>query len=203
MTTLFNLFCPLVMGLSLFSSIYTMLIFTVVVTIILLMSFTYIWSLDKADLFLYPNTLWTFTLCWFLLVMLLNLISMVCYSFPVTTTLMLNLLVAVSLWSSSVMILLIKHQSVSSFLPKNSPWYLAPFLSIVEAVSISIRPVTLCFRLLANMSAGHILLSLICKVDYVWLMGLPFGLLELMVCMVQSFVFLMLILVYLEEGLYH
>lgn len=89
-------------------------------------------------------------------------------------------------------------------LPVNSPWYLIPFLGLVEVVSVVVRPVTLCFRLLANMRAGHILLTLICKMSYrLWLAGRLFGLLELVVSIVQAFVFTMLLIVYIEEALRH
>jgi len=101
-----------------------------------------------------------------------------------------------------VIILLNKPYSVSCVLPRNSPRYLVFFLRVVECIRILIRPITLCFRLLANIRAGHILLSLVCKIR-LWEIGLPLGLLELIVRAVQAFVFLMLIGVYLEEALTH
>lgn len=140
----------------------------------------------------------------FLLLSLINLLSLVGYSYPVTTTLGFNLRMAGSLWLARVMVLLVKVSSGSSVLPRNSPWYLVPFLCIVEIVSILVRPVTLCFRLLANMSAGHILLRLITKITFgLWLAGAVFGVLELMVSLVQAFVFLILTRVYFEETITH
>jgi len=140
----------------------------------------------------------------FLGLALLNLISLVCYSFPVTTTLSFNLSAAFILWFRRILILSIKTITTSRLLPSNSPWYLISFLRLVELVSIIVRPITLCFRLLANMSAGHIMLRLICKLPAgAWVLGTLFGLLELIVSVVQSFVFLILVSVYFEEVFNH
>jgi len=136
---------------------------------------------------------------------LLNLLRLVCYSFPVTTTLSFNLAAALSLWLARVIIFLVKPLSASSLLPANTPWYLIPFLSLVEIIRIIVRPITLCFRLLANISAGHIMLSLICKIPLIGTLsvGVLFGILEIIVSLVQAFVFFILITVYLEESLSH
>lgn len=141
----------------------------------------------------------------FLGLALFNLIRLVCYSFPVTTTLSFNLATALSLWLARVIIFLVKPISTSSLLPANTPWYLIPFLSLVEIISIIVRPITLCFRLLANISAGHIILRLMCKIPLIGTLsvGVLFGILELIVSLVQAFVFFMLITVYLEESVSH
>jgi F-type H+-transporting ATPase subunit a len=99
---------------------------------------------------------------------------------------------------------MLKRKPFRVFLPLNTPWYLIPFLRVVEMVRIRVRPVTLCFRLLANISAGHILLALVCKLSFgAWLLGVILSLLELVVAVVQSFVFVMLIRVYLQESFSH
>jgi len=135
----------------------------------------------------------------------LNLLRLICYSFPVTTTLSFNLAAALALWLARVIIFFVKPSSASSLLPANTPWYLIPFLSLVEIISIIVRPITLCFRLLANMRAGHIILRLICKIPLIGTLsvGVLFGVLELIVSLVQAFVFFILITVYLEESLSH
>lgn len=140
----------------------------------------------------------------FVLLFSFNIISLICYRYPVTTTLSFNLLMAFTFWWSTILLLLIKVKSSSRFLPLGSPWYLVPFLRIVEAVSLVVRPVTLCFRLLANMRAGHIMLGLMCKLPFgTWVLGGLFGVLELMVSIVQAFVFTMLVRVYYIEALTH
>jgi F0F1-type ATP synthase membrane subunit a len=53
------------------------------------------------------------------------------------------------------------------------------------------------------MTAGHVLIALICKMPRAWILGSLFGVLELIVAVVQGFVFSMLISVYLEEAISH
>lgn len=155
---------------------------------------------------LFPG-LYTSSLVFFRVFFLLfsfNVIRLICYRYPVTTTLSFNLLMAFSFWWSTVLLLLIKVKSSSRFLPLGSPWYLVPFLRIVEVVSLVVRPITLCFRLLANIRAGHIMLGLMCKLPFgTWVLGGLFGVLELMVSIVQAFVFTMLVRVYYIEALTH
>lgn len=141
----------------------------------------------------------------FFFIRTLNLISLVNFSFPLTTVLSFNLRIAFSFWILRIVVLINKNYSLAPLLPSNSPWYLIIFLRIVELVRISVRPITLCFRLLANIRAGHILLTLICKLPHFsWLFrGVLFGLLELLVALVQSFVFFILIRVYIEESISH
>lgn len=139
----------------------------------------------------------------FLLICFLNLSSLVIFSYPVRTTLRFNLRISLTLWLLTIMLYFRKYKIRSTVLPINSPWYLVPFLRVVEAVSILVRPVTLAFRLLANMRAGHILLTLITKISVGWVLGSIFMLLEFIVCMVQAFVLVILIGVYLEERFSH
>jgi len=154
---------------------------------------------------LFPNAS-TFNIILFSLFVglsLLNLFSLIIYSYPVTTTLGFNLGAALSCWVGGVLLQVMKYKFPSSLLPSNSPWYLVPFLCLVELIRIIVRPITLCFRLLANITAGHVLISLICKIPWVWSIGRLFGCLELIVALVQGFVFSILIRVYLEEAFSH
>jgi F-type H+-transporting ATPase subunit a len=118
----------------------------------------------SVGLFPLRNLVIVFMLRGFLRLAALNLVSLVGYSYPVTTTLSFNLRLALSLWFRRILFILTKVRTRGSLLPANSPWYLAPFLSLIEFISIGVRPVTLCFRLLANIRAGHVLLTLICKI---------------------------------------
>lgn len=133
----------------------------------------------------------------------LNLVSFIIYSYPVTTTLRFNLGAALSCWLGGSFIQLVKHKPIRSLLPLNTPWYLVPFLRVVELIRILVRPITLCFRLLANIVAGHVLLALISKIPLFWRVGRLFGVLEILVAVVQAFVFSMLVRVYLEEAFTH
>jgi F-type H+-transporting ATPase subunit a len=208
-TTLFNLFCPFINFFSLERSIYFLVVINIIVVIFLLIRGRkllpfLIEKLVVSRLFPSSTNYRVVLYSRFLLLSFLNLISLICFSYPITTTLSFNLRFAFTVWLIAIFFLIIKKNSICSFLPSNSPWYLIPFLRIVEIIRILVRPITLCFRLLANIRAGHILLSLICKLSYGgWLLGSLFGVLELLVAIVQAFVFLILVRVYLEEGYRH
>lgn len=176
---------------------------------ILLALYLFLWLSNStiiifSDLFPIIGRARFISLSWFMVLAILNLLSLIVYNYPVTTTLGFNLSLAISLWLSRILMQVRKIRTVSSLLPSNTPWYLIPFLRLVELVRILVRPITLCFRLLANIRAGHILLTLICKIPLnLWVLGVLFGLLELIVSLVQAFVFLILVGVYLEESFSH
>ena len=50
---------------------------------------------------------------------------------------------------------------VAGLLPIGAPAALNPFLVLIETVSIMVRPITLSVRLMANIRAGHIVLTLV------------------------------------------
>jgi len=189
-----------------FKEIYT------ATSLLFLLALTFIWLLTEALLLLnifinlslvFPrdNSSLNLQFIIFFLICILNLFSIIIYSFPATTIILYNLYISLSAWLGSILILSIKSNNLKRLLPSRSPWYLIPFLSLVEAISNLVRPVTLSFRLIANISAGHILLTLILKLSWgVWLIRLRFSLLELIVCFVQAYVFTMLISVYFNEA---
>jgi F-type H+-transporting ATPase subunit a len=69
---------------------------------------------------------------------------------------------------------------------------------VIELVRQFIRPITLRVRLRANLTAGHLILSLLARGGNVssFFGQLPLYLLELLVCVVQPFVFVLLIFLY-------
>merc|ERR1712131_475272 len=92
------------------------------------------------------------------------------------------------------------------FVPKGTPGFLIPVIVIIETVSNIIRPLTLSIRLAANIVAGHLLLTLL---GYLIFHLLPFYyyffslylllLLEVAVACIQSYVFIILNSLYLNE----
>merc|ERR1712178_429859 len=74
--------------------------------------------------------------------------------------------------------------------PKGTPGFLIPVIVIIETVSNIIRPLTLSIRLAANIVAGHLLLTFSL---YLLL------LLEVAVACIQSYVFIILNSLYLNE----
>jgi F-type H+-transporting ATPase subunit a len=90
---------------------------------------------------------------------------------------------------------------------------MSPFLVIIEIVSNLSRPIALGMRLAANITAGHILLTILsdfgCKL-LMYTHGIPgyFPLLiimfmfalELGVLLIQAYVFTLLVLIYLRDS---
>nr|YP_009871090.1 ATP synthase F0 subunit 6 [Siphonosoma cumanense]QKS32602.1 ATP synthase F0 subunit 6 [Siphonosoma cumanense] len=99
----------------------------------------------------------------FLTLIFLNLAGLIPYIFSVTSHLVFTVLFALPLWLSLIFSS-ITHAPTSfaaGLLPGGAPGWLNPFLVLVETVSTLVRPMTLSFRLTANMSAGHIVLTLL------------------------------------------
>lgn len=92
---------------------------------------------------------------------------------------------------------------LAHLIPSGTPIFLASFITLVELVSISIRPITLSVRLAANIIAGHTLLALVGsgREEYkVAILGqLPFYALELAVACIQAYILITLARLYLRD----
>ena len=92
-----------------------------------------------------------------------------------------------------------------------TPLGLIPFLVVVERLRNVIRPMTLAIRLAANMTAGHLLMSLLgssCRIldnkVYFILMAMVIVVLlvlEISVAVIQAYVFILLSSLYSVESL--
>jgi len=99
----------------------------------------------------------------FLMLILINLMGLIPYSFSYSSHIVFCLTLSFPLW---LWIIISRFRfSPSAFiagvLPPGVPAWLAPFLSWVEGVRIRVRPGTLAVRLVANTRAGHIVLRII------------------------------------------
>lgn len=149
----------------------------------------------------------------FIMVISCNLFGLLPYVFSASSHLILTLVLSVPLW----LILLISALSnapkstVANLLPANTPDWLSPPLIIIELVRILVRPLTLAFRLSANIRAGHIVLSLIgiyfASIIFVSKI-LPWGFLivivaymlfEVGICLVQAYIFCLLLSLYSDD----
>nr|AHA52551.1 ATP synthase F0 subunit 6 [Pambolus sp. QL-2013] len=90
--------------------------------------------------------------------------------------------------------------------PQGTPMMLMVFMVLIESLSMMIRPMTLCIRLSANMIAGHLLLTLLGNSIpmlllylIVLLIQLMLLLLEVAVSIIQSYVFVLLLILYYKE----
>lgn len=66
-------------------------------------------------------------------------------------------------WGAPMISIIIRapQRLAASLVPSGAPRALVPFLVVVEAVRVLIRPLTLALRLLANITAGHVILALL------------------------------------------
>lgn len=103
------------------------------------------------------------------------------------------------------------------FAPSGVPAFVLPLLIPIEIISYFARPLTLAFRLFANMLAGHIMLKLLVSfaammagAGLVGLLGTAFTMviavaitaLEMLVAFLQAYVFAILTCVYLSDALH-
>nr|YP_004347618.1 ATP synthase F0 subunit 6 [Omegophora armilla]BAK10034.1 ATPase subunit 6 [Omegophora armilla] len=144
----------------------------------------------------------------------INMLGLLPYTFTPTTQLSLNMALAVPLWLATVIIGLRKSTTAAlgHLLPEGTPIPLIPALVIIETISLFIRPLALGVRLTANLTAGHLLIQLIATAAFVLLPLMPtvaimttillflLTLLEVAVAMIQAYVFVLLLSLYLQEN---
>nr|AOS51615.1 ATP synthase F0 subunit 6 [Blenniella caudolineata] len=144
----------------------------------------------------------------------LNMLGLLPYTFTPTTQLSLNMALAVPLWLSTVIIGMRNQptHALGHLLPEGTPTPLIPILIIIETISLFIRPLALGVRLTANLTAGHLLIQLIATAAFVLLPIMPtiallttallfmLTLLEVAVAMIQAYVFVLLLSLYLQEN---
>lgn len=144
----------------------------------------------------------------------LNILGMLPYTFTPTSQLSFNLALAVPFWLATV-ILGYRHNpshSLGHLLPEGTPTLLIPILIIIETISLFIRPLALGVRLTANLTAGHLLIQLISAAIF-FLLSFSFiatslttilllllTILEIAVAIIQSYVFVLLLSLYLQEN---
>nr|WHU29524.1 ATP synthase F0 subunit 6 [Elassoma zonatum] len=145
----------------------------------------------------------------------LNMLGLLPYTFTPTTQLSMNMALAVPLWLATVIIGMRNQptHALGHLLPEGTPTALIPVLIIIETISLFIRPLALGVRLTANLTAGHLLIQLIATAAFVLLPLMPtvailtatllfmLTLLEVAVAMIQAYVFVLLISLYLQENI--
>nr|QKO00191.1 ATP synthase F0 subunit 6 [Pangshura sylhetensis] len=159
---------------------------------------------------------WSITLTSLMAMLLMtNLLGLLPYTFTPTTQLSMNMGLAIPMWLATVLMGLRNQPTVSlgHLLPEGTPTLLIPPLIIIETISLLIRPLALGVRLTANLTAGHLLIQLISTATLVLLpmmttlsllttvILLLLMVLELAVAMIQAYVFVLLLCLYLQENI--
>nr|AFD94239.1 ATPase 6 [Rhodophoneus cruentus] len=147
--------------------------------------------------------------------LLTNLLGLLPYTFTPTTQLSMNLALAFPLWLATLLTGLRNQPSISlgHLLPEGTPTPLIPALIMIETTSLLIRPLALGVRLTANLTAGHLLIQLISTATMALLSTMPavslltlgvlflLTILEVAVAMIQAYVFVLLLSLYLQENI--
>nr|YP_009234190.1 ATP synthase F0 subunit 6 [Aegista aubryana]AMB49889.1 ATP synthase F0 subunit 6 [Aegista aubryana] len=147
----------------------------------------------------------------FFFLLINNLLGLTPYNYTFTSNLFLVSSIAMLFWMmlmlSGCMYNIMK--TVAHLAPAGAPMLLLPFLVLIETISILIRPLTLTVRMIANISAGHIVLGLMANastafMSSLFILALPFGMLaytmfEFFVSMIQAYIFTLLITLYSDE----
>nr|YP_009253495.1 ATP synthase F0 subunit 6 [Ginglymostoma cirratum]ANC49737.1 ATP synthase F0 subunit 6 [Ginglymostoma cirratum] len=144
----------------------------------------------------------------------MNLLGLLPYTFTPTTQLSLNMAFALPLWLMTVLVGMLNQPTIAlgHLLPEGTPTPLIPILIIIETISLFIRPLALGVRLTANLTAGHLLMQLIATAAFALITMMPtvtlltsmilflLTILEIAVAMIQAYVFVLLLSLYLQEN---
>jgi F-type H+-transporting ATPase subunit a len=167
-------------------------------------------STDNGKYFLFISVLFNF-------ILFSNLIGLIPYSFTATSHLIVTFTLSFSVFIGINIITFKKYKmkTFSLFLPANTTFFLALLLVPIEFISYIAKPISLGVRLFINLMAGHSLLKVI--IGFSWSMLLLenfasiglilpmiilvilFGL-ELGVALIQTYVFIILICIYIQDG---
>uniref|UniRef100_A0A4D5RAH4 ATP synthase subunit a n=1 Tax=Scolopendra viridis TaxID=118503 RepID=A0A4D5RAH4_SCOVI len=145
-----------------------------------------------------------------LLILFNNVMGLMPYVFTSTSHILMTLTLALPLWLSLMIFGWINkyNHMFTHLIPQGTPSYLMPFMVLIETISNIIRPITLSIRLAANMIAGHLLMTLLGNqgmvISYSMMSFFIFAqilllMLESAVAFIQSYVFMILSVLYTSE----
>ncbi|MPZ56085.1 MAG: F0F1 ATP synthase subunit A [Rhizobiales bacterium] len=155
----------------------------------------------------------------FMFILVVNLLGLLPYAFTVTSHIIVTVALALLVFFTVVIYGFYKHglRFLRLFVPSGIPIYILPLVTAIEVMSFLSRPISHSVRLFANMLAGHITLKVFA--GFVTMLGgagilgwfgavLPLGLtvaltaLELLVAVLQAYVFAILTCIYLNDALH-
>lgn len=150
-----------------------------------------------------------FFICLFILIILNNFLGLFPYIFTRTRHLIFSLGISLSIWIGIIIFGWVKNAQFifSHLLPIGTPFGLIFLIVVIETLRNIIRPITLSIRLIANMIAGHLLLTLlrrfISRILIVYLsiliLQIILLILEIAVSVIQAYIFVILLILYLKE----
>jgi F-type H+-transporting ATPase subunit a len=157
--------------------------------------------------------------CLFMFILICNLVGLVPHAFSVTSHIIVTVSLALLVFCTVIVVGVAKHglHFFKLFVPSGVPWYILPLVVAIEIISFLTRPLSHSVRLFANMLAGHIVLNVFggfvvmllaagaaVKILAVLPFAMTIGLeaLELLVALLQAYVFAMLTCMYINDALH-
>jgi F-type H+-transporting ATPase subunit a len=156
----------------------------------------------------------------FMFILIANLISMIPYTFSVTSQIIVTAAFALLVFFMVLIYGFYKNglKFFKIFVPSGIPIYILPLVVAIEIISFLSRPLSHSVRLFANILAGHITLKVFA--GFVAMLGASLGAigwiggvvplamtvaltaLELLVAVLQAYVFAMLTCIYLNDSIH-
>lgn len=149
-----------------------------------------------------------------IIILFLNLGRILPYAPSLTAHLVIDIRLCLPLWIRIILwSIIFPEPSIAHYLPEGTINSIAPFLSLVEGVRSIIRPLTLSFRLAANIRAGHVIIAIAGissrviiltspKIRaFVIILGGGYFRFELAICLAQAFVLTLLGVIYINDYL--
>nr|QXT60036.1 ATP synthase membrane subunit 6 [Neophyllaphis podocarpi] len=140
----------------------------------------------------------------FMFIFFNNFLGLFPYIFSTSSHMIFSLSLALPFWIFFILMSMIKNfkNLITHLIPLNTPIFLAPFMAIIESMSIMIRPLSLAIRLTANLIAGHLLMTLLnfnSMMIIILIIQMFMMMFELCVSLIQSYVFSILSSLYSSE----
>lgn len=144
-----------------------------------------------------------------LIIIIINLIAITPFTPTPTAQIIISFPIASTYWLSIIIYGWIKKTKkiIAHLVPTGTPYPLINFIVIIEITRNLIRPLTLSIRLSANITAGHLLISLLgnfslsSQNNFISsnIVFILLSILELAVAIIQSYVFIVLLTLYTTE----
>nr|YP_009643380.1 ATP synthase F0 subunit 6 [Pyrrhopeplus posthumus]APO08797.1 ATP synthase F0 subunit 6 [Pyrrhopeplus posthumus] len=144
-----------------------------------------------------------------LYILINNLMGLLPYIFTGSSHMTFTLTLALPMWLALMLYGWINHMNhmFAHLVPTGTPGLLMPFMVIIETLSNLIRPGALAVRLMANMIAGHLLMSLLgnnttnmnMSLIFIFSIQIMLMMFEMAVAMIQAYVFSILMTLYTSE----
>lgn len=147
----------------------------------------------------------------FLFIVFANLLGLIPMAFTTTSHVAVTAVLALAVFLTVTIVGFVKNGSkfLGLFWVTSAPLVLRPILAVIELISYFVRPVSHSIRLAGNMMAGHAVIKVfagfaaIAAIAPVSILAVTamYGL-EVMVAVVQAYVFTILTCVYLKDALH-